>query len=373
MSFSHTIGQTQLKRDFEHRLNSTQVPHAQCIIDNGGRGGLALALDCAFSLLYTEIPPTMEKALQHPDLQFIYPVTTSNNVKSKPTCADYIDEWRSFLNDNLYGSLFDWLAQIGSENKQGNIGVEEATQLFKKLSLKAYLGKNKVSILWGVERLNIQAANKLLKLIEEPPKNTYFIFVVSDEEMLLPTIKSRCQLTTLPPVKHLEIEKHLINQGIENNKANEIARLSQGNMKLAFQLVESSGDSKLLEELLIGCLRSAFLAGKGEKSVSIELMHWSNKMATLSRPMQKAFLRFGLDFIRQALLLSYQSESLVSFKSLTGFSLEKFAPYVHSANMTALTQLFEESSYAVERNANTKILFSDFCIQLTRLLHHKER
>lgn len=372
MSFSLTIGQTSLKRDLEHLLNSTQVPHAQCIIDNGGRGGLALALDCAFSLLYTEIPQSTEKALQHPDLQFVYPVTTSNNVKTKPTCADYMGDWRSFINDNLYGSLFDWLAQIGSENKQGNIGVEEATQLFKKLALKAYLGKNKVCVLWGVERLNIQAANKLLKLIEEPPKNTYFIFVVSDEEALLPTIKSRCQLITLPPVRPSEIENHLIKTGIENSRANEIARQSQGDLRLAFQLVESGEDTQLLEELMISCLRSAFLAGKGKKAVSIELMHWSNKMATLSRPMQKAFLHYGLDFIRQTLLLSYQSKSLVSFKSLTGFSLDKFAPYVHSANIAALLQLFEESSYAVERNANAKILFSDFCIQLTRLLHQKE-
>jgi len=374
MSFSLTIGQKAIKRDLLQALSLSQIPHAQCIIDHGGRGGLALALDLAFSLLYTEIPDSQEKAIQHPDLQFVYPVTTSSSVKSKPNCADYINDWRSFVDSNLYGSLYDWLAQIGSENKQGNIGVEEATQIFKRLSLKAYLGKNKVCVLWGIERLNIQAANKLLKLIEEPPQNTYFIFVVPNEETLLPTIKSRCQLIKLPPVKADEIKNHLIDKkGVDENKAQEIANRSQGDLKLAFQLLESGEDTKLLEELLIGCLRSAFLAGKGEKAVSIDLMHWSNKMATLSRPIQKSFLVYGSEFIRQALLVSYQTHPLVSFKSLTGFSLEKFAPYVHSDNITSLIKLFEESSYAIERNANAKILFSDFCVQLTRLLHQKER
>jgi len=371
MAFSFTIGQNNAKSALERSLKSKQVPHAQCFIDHGGRGGLALALDCALHLLYPEIPDSLEKALQHPDLHFVYPVTTSDSVKSKPLCADYLPDWRNFLKEDLYGSLTDWLYRIGSDNKQGNIGVEETERLFKSLSLKAYLGKNKVCVLWGLERLNIQAANKLLKLIEEPPKNTYFILVVEDADALLPTIKSRCQELSLPPLRPSEIKGELMALEIDELQANEIAQNAGGNLQWAKQQVLQGEETKEVEALLIECLRCAFKAG-GNKAISIELMQWANKAGQMGRPFQKAFLRYGLAFIRQALLLSYQTTPIVTFRSFNNFSLEKFAPFVHSKNAHRLIQLFEESIYSIERNANGKILFTDFCLQLTRLLNTKE-
>lgn len=371
MAFSLTIGQNNLKSVLEQNLNSGQVPHAQCFIDPGGRGGLALALDCALRLLYAEIPDSLEKALQHPDLQFVYPVTTSNNVKSKPLCADYLPDWRSFLEEDLYGSLADWLYRIGSENKQGNIGVEETERLFKSLSLKAYLGKNKVCVFWGLERLNIQAANKLLKLIEEPPKNTYFILVIEDADALLPTIKSRCQLLSLPPLRPSDIKQALLAMQVEEIQANEISQNAGGSLQWAKQQVLQEEETKEMEALLIECLRCAFKAG-GNKSISIDLMRWAIKMGQMGRPFQKSFLHYGLGFIRQALLLSYQTGTIVTYRSFNNFSLEKFAPFVHSKNANRLIDLFEESIYGIERNANGKILFTDFCLQLTRLLNTKE-
>lgn len=371
MSFSLTIGQSSLKKDILHSLKTAQVAHSQCIIDYDGRGGLALALDYAFSLLYTEIPDSLEKALQHPDLQFIYPVTTSNTVKNKPLCEDYVSDWRNFLQQNIYGSLFDWLAHIGSDNKQGNIGVDHVSELLKSLSLKPYMGGNKVCLIWGAEKMNNQAANKLLKLIEEPPKNTYFFFIIPDEEALIATLRSRSQLIFLPPVKKQMIQDYLTSLGNNDNDAKAISEISQGNIRLATQLSNTNEDIKNIETLLIECLRYSFSA-KGNTSIAVPLMQWANKMGSLGRPLQKAFLHYGNDFIRQALLLSYQTPSLVHFKSRTEFSLEKFAPFVNSSNAGELIQLFENSSYAIERNANPKILFTDFCLQLTRLLNKTE-
>lgn len=371
MSFSQTIGQNRIKSALKKSILSGEVPHSQCFVDQGGRGGLALALDCAFGLLYTEIPDSREKAMQHPDLQFVYPVSTSASVKTKPFCADYQNEWREFLKKDVYASLTDWLSVIGAENKQGNIGVEETKRLLETLSLKAYLGKNKVCVLWGLERLHIKAANKLLKLIEEPPANTYFILVVENEASLLPTLKSRCQIVRLPPLDQKDVFDALVADGLSETQAQEIAQNAEGNLNWARAQRLNEGENKEIEALLISCLRCAFRAG-GNKAISLDLMRWANQMAQISRPLQKAFFSYGLYFIRQAMLLSFQSEKMVSFRSKNNFSLAKFAPFIHSKNIVALQSLFEESLSAIARNANAKILFTDFCLKLTRLLNAKE-
>ena len=371
MRFTHSLGQESVKSALLNAFEKGQVPHAQCFIDQEGRGGLAVALECALSLLWDEIPDSREKALQHPDLQWIYPVSTSANVKTKPLCKDYREEWFDFLQEEIYHPLSDWLYKIGSENKQGNIGVEETKALFKKLSLKAFMGKNKVCVIWGVERLNIQAANKLLKLIEEPPANTYFILVAQSAEDLISTIRSRCQMVPFPPIKPSIIENALIEKGVSGQEAKNMAVEAEGNWATALSLLSSSTHTQEIEALLIECLRCAFRAS-GNKAIGVELMQWANKLGQMGRPLQKQFLHFGLGFIRQAMLVSYQSPNIVTYQPKNSFSLEKFAPYVNSKNIAALIQLFNDSIYAIERNANGKILFSNFCLELSRQLNVKE-
>ena len=371
MQFTHSLGQEGVKFALKKAFEKGQVPHAQCFIDQGGRGGLALGLECALSLLWDEIPDSREKALQHPDLHCVYPVSTSANVKNKPMCKDYIGDWLEFIQKDVYSPLSDWLLRIGSEKKQGNISVEETEALYKALSLKAFSGKNKVCVLWGVDRLSINAANKLLKLIEEPPINTYFILIATNADDLLTTIRSRCQMLALPPIQPAIIEAALIKEGAAANDAKNFAIEAQGNWAIAKTLLSSSSHIKDVEALLIDCLRCSFKA-IGNKAIGIELMQWANRMGQMGRHLQKQFLHFGLSFIRQALLLSYQSEEIVTYQPKNEFSLEKFAPFVHSKNASSLISLFEEAIYAVERNANGKILFSDFCLELSRLLNMKE-
>ena len=225
--------------------------------------------------------------------------------------------------------------------------------------------------MWGVDRLNINAANKLLKLIEEPPANTYFILIATNADDLITTIRSRCQMLPLPPLQPAIIEAALIKEGATANEAKNFAIEAEGNWAIAKSLLSSSDQIKELEALLIECLRCSFRA-IGNKAIGIELMQWANRMGQMGRPIQKQFLHFGLSFIRQALLLSYQSAEIVTYQPKNAFSLEKFAPFVHSKNTSSLISLFEEAIYAVERNANGKILFSDFCLELSRLLNMKE-
>jgi len=379
MLINELLGQEILKRQLKSSFSSGQIPHSQCFIGDYGRGGLSLAIALALQLLWGEksikAHRTKDKklsfVLEHPDLHFLFPVATSPLIRSKPKCSDYIEQWKSFLSNRPYGGSNDWMLSIGSENKQGNIGVEEVERLLKSLSLKSFLGGSKVCVIWGVEKLSVESGNKLLKLIEEPPANTFFVFVAESESDLLPTIQSRCQISSLRPVNKDAIKMALIKLGCEESLANFYAANAEGSLGKAIGSFQNIEQLKSYEELFIECLRGAFKAS-GNKSVVIDLMKWANTVGGLGRTLQKEFLLYSLGFIRQALLVSYQTEALVNFQSLTGFCIEKFAPFVHSDNAQELIGLLEETCYAVDRNANGKILFSDFALKMTRILNKKE-
>ena len=379
MFINQILGQEPLKEKLISSLKSSQIPHSQCFIDGSGRGGLALAVAVALEVLWDKesLTPHINKGkegsffLEHPDLHFVFPVATSVSFSSKPKCSDYIKQFRSFVSQTPYGGSNDWMLSIGSENKQGNISVDEVDILFKALNLKSFSGGAKVCVLWGVDKLNIQSGNKLLKLIEEPPNKTFFIFVAANELDLLPTIKSRCQLSSLKPLSTDIIKEELVSKGCEENLAVFYAANAEGSLGKALESFQNIERQREYETLFVQCLRGAFKAS-GNKSVVIDLMSWANTIGSLGRTLQKEFLLYSLHFIRQAMLVSYQTSSLVHFQSLTGFKIEKFAPFVHSGNVQGLIKLLEETCYAVDRNANGKILFSDFALRMTRILNKKE-
>ena len=379
MFINQILGQEPLKEKLTSSLKSSHVPHSQCFIDSSGRGGLALAVAVALEMLWDEesLAPHINKGkgpsffLEHPDLHLVFPVATSPSVSSKPKCSDYIKQFRSFVTQTPYGRSNDWMLSIGSENKQGNISVDEIDLLFKALNLKSFSGGVKVCVLWGVDKLNIQSGNKLLKLIEEPPNKTFFIFVAANELDLLPTIKSRCQLSSLKPLNTDIIKEELVSKGCEGNLAVFYAANAEGSLGKALESFQNIEQQREYETLFVQCLRGAFKAS-GNESVVIDLISWANTIGSLGRTLQKEFLLYSLHFIRQALLVSYQTSSLVRFQSLTGFKIEKFAPFVHSGNAQELIELLEETCYAVDRNANGKILFSDFALRMTRILNKKE-
>ena len=379
MFINQILGQEPLKEKLISSLKSSQIPHSQCFIDGSGRGGLALAVAVALEVLWDKesLTPHINKGkevsffLEHPDLHFVFPVATSVSFSSKPKCSDYIKQFRSFVSQTPYGGSNDWMLSIGSENKQGNISVDEVDILFKALNLKSFSGGAKVCVLWGVDKLNIQSGNKLLKLIEEPPNKTFFIFVAANELDLLPTIKSRCQLSSLKPLNTDIIKEELVRKGCEENLAVFYAANAEGSLGKALESFQNIEQQREYETLFVQCLRGAFKASRN-KSVVIDLMSWANTMGSLGRTLQKEFLLYSLHFIRQALLVSYQASSLVHFQSLTGFRIEKFAPFVHSGNAQELIELLEETCYAVDRNANGKILFSDFALRMARILNKKE-
>jgi DNA polymerase-3 subunit delta' len=377
MLFNQIIGQEHIKNHLKVSAENGRIPHAQLFVGKEGSGTLSMAIAYAQFLLCNfsdnaEVCDLKCEKLQHPDLHFAFPVTTNEKVKKHPVSNLFLEEWRTFVASQPYGSLFNWLQHIGVEKKQGIIGVDEAEEIVKKLTLKSYEGGFKVMIIWMAEKMNIAAANKLLKLIEEPPEKTIFLLITENEEQLINTIKSRCQALHFPALSEQDISNALVvNYQAPDNEAAKIAHQSEGNFNKALHLLEHDSKDLVFEEWFVSWVRTAFKA-KGNVAVVQQLIEWSETIAKTGRETQKRFLTYCLQFFRQSLLLNYKSNQLVFMETQTGFDLSKFAPFVHAGNILAIEKELNDAIYHIERNGNGKIILLDLSMKLTRFLHQKE-
>ncbi len=377
MLFNQIIGQDHIKKHLQKSAENGRIPHAQLFVGKEGSGTLPMAIAYAQFLLcnFSDDAETCNlkcNKLQHPDLHFAFPVTTNDSVKKHPVSNLFLEDWRDFIENQPYGSLFNWLQHIGVENKQGLINVDEAEDVVKKLKLKSFEGGFKVMIIWMAEKMNIAAANKLLKLIEEPPEKTVFLLVTENEEQIINTIKSRCQALHFPVLSEQDIANALgVNHQVDDNKAANIAHQAEGNFNKALHLLHNDAADLVFEEWFIAWIRTAFKA-KGNAAVVQQLISWSDTIAKTGRETQKRFLEYCLQFFRQALLLNYKSDQLVFMETKTNFQLSKFAPFVHSGNILEIEKEISEAMYHIERNGNAKIILLDLSMKLTRFLHKKE-
>jgi DNA polymerase-3 subunit delta' len=377
MLFNQIIGQEHIKKHLQTSAENGRIPHAQLFVGKEGSGTLPMAIAYAQFLLcnFSDDNDACNlkcNKLQHPDLHFAFPVTTNDAVKKHAVSNLFLEDWRDFIDTQPYGSLFNWLQHIGVENKQGLIGVDESEAVVKKLKLKSYEGGFKVMIIWMAEKMNIAAANKLLKLIEEPPNKTVFLLITENEEQIINTIKSRCQALHFPVLSEQDIANSLItNYQVADNEASKIAHQSEGNYNKALHILQNDSSDLVFEEWFIAWIRTAFRA-KGNAEVVQELISWSDTIAKTGRETQKRFLDYCLQFFRQALLTNYKSDQLVFMETKSGFNLSKFAPFVHSGNILDIEKELNEAMYHIERNGNAKIILLDLSMKLTRFLHKKE-
>jgi len=281
MNFSEILGQEHLKNHLMKSTDNGRVSHAQLFVGNEGTGVLPMAIAYAQYILCStsndkESCVLKCSKLMHPDLHFAFPVATNETIKSKPVSNNFLEEWRQFITTNPYGNLFEWLQTIGVENKQGLMGVDEAEEIVKALKLKSYEGGYKIMIIWMAEKLHTSAANKLLKLLEEPPEKTVFILVTENEEEIITTIKSRCQILQFPVLSEADIAKGLVEkEGTDLPIANQIAQQSDGNFNKALHLLHNDNADEQFENWFIVWVRAAFKA-KGNAAVIKELIEWSD-------------------------------------------------------------------------------------------------
>jgi DNA polymerase-3 subunit delta' len=252
------------------------------------------------------------------------------------------------------------------------IRVEDASEVLKSLALKSHEGGYKIMIIWMADKMNLDASNKLLKLLEEPTDNTVFILISENEEDIIQTIRSRCQVLHFNALPESIITKALVSrENIDEKLANKIAHQSQGNYNKALHILKEDNDELPFEKWFVDWVRAAFRA-KGNAAAIQDLITWSEQIASLGREAQKKFLNYCIDMFRQALLLNYQAEKLVYMEpTVDKFKLENFAPFVTGNNITEIFKELSEASYHIERNGNAKIILTDLSIKLTRLIHKK--
>ena len=221
-----------------------------------------------------------------------------------------------------------------------------------------------------MQQLDNYGQNKLLKLLEEPPNDTFFILVTESLNSLLPTIISRCQISNLIPVNFDE-HKYFLENLVDNIDYDLIVKSSRGSVSRGMNYINENASSISHEQNFVDCLRFAFLAKKSKKAV-LDLTKWSEKISSNPRMQQKEFLSFCSFLVREAMLVSYKSQNLTSFISSSDFKIEKLSPFIHSQNLIEIIDLIEDSHYSISRNVNSKIVFTSFAIKMTKLINRSE-
>ncbi|MFN3756158.1 MAG: ATP-binding protein [Flavobacterium sp.] len=376
MQFEEIIGQEPIKMFLKKNIDNGRIPNTQLFVGPEGCGTLAVALAYAgYLLAKNHSDPEMVfhnvSRLNHPDVHFVFPTFTNDKIKSKPKSSDFLPAWRDFVSENPYGGLFDWYQYLESDNKQGEIRVEDANEVAKTLSLKSYEGGYKVLIVWMADKMNITVSNRLLKTLEEPNEKTVVILITENEEDLIQTIRSRCQVVHFRHLSESEIVERLLSKySIEPKRAKQIAHQSQGNFNKAVKLIFEDNDP-LFEKWFVSWIRAAFKA-KNNPSAIHDLIGFSEVISKQGREAQKKFISYCLEMFRQAMLINYQMPSLVYVEtSYQNFKLENFAPFVNGNNIIGIYEELSEAQYLIERNGNAKIILTNLSIKLTRLIHKK--
>ncbi|MBR0540102.1 MAG: DNA polymerase III subunit delta [Bacteroidales bacterium] len=377
MQFKDVIGQSAIKQRLIQSVRENHVSHAQLFLGPAGSGKLPLALAYAQYILCpnrTEtdscgVCPTCQKMqkLVHPDLHFVVPTAATKKIKSNPESDLFMEEWREYVIENQgYVDTSSWYTFLDVENKQGYMSVRDAASLLRKLSMKSYEGEYKIAIIWMAEKMRVDTANKLLKLLEEPPEKTVFLLIAEDAEELLATIKSRTTLVKVPTIETSEVEKALMERlQCQPGQAHDAAMVSEGNWLNACHSVQESEDRKYYFTTFQQWMRLCFRAAYSE------IIDFSANVKGIGREKQKELLDYGLRIIRNSLLFNNNLAEIVMLPEDEKVFNSKFAPFVSPANLAEIAELFEEAIRQIERNGNAQIIFTDTSFKMIGLLRSK--
>jgi DNA polymerase-3 subunit delta' len=376
MRFADIIGQKDVIDRLRKAKSEDRVAHAQLFLGPEGSGNLALALAYAQFLNCPNATPddscgtcpTCKKnsSFQFADLHFSFPYF--NKTGSKETISDdFGTEWRNRLLLSPYFGVEDWTKELSKDNKQLIFSVPEAANIVRKLSLKSFEGGYKIMVIWMAEMIGEGVANKLLKIVEEPPANTLFFFVANSSENILNTILSRVQVIQVPKIDEASISSGLKYLGVDDHKIPDIAHYSDGSWDVALRLRDNNDPNEFLAMQFQTWMRHCY-------SKKIPALHaWSEKMAELTREDLKHFLLYALDQMRQNLVLNYTSENISRFTSSEKAFAQKFSPFINHLNIEDIMLELESAHRSVGQNVNNKILFFELSMRIFRLLNRKEK
>ena len=377
--FEQVIGQREVQERLMQMVNEDRLPHAIMLCGPQGTGKLALAVGFAKVLLaekvnsmfadapeYVESP--MLKNLEHPDLHFTYPTIKLSSMGSdhKPISDDFAREWHELMIASPYFTMNEWLEQMGGENQQAIITAGESDELVRKLSLKSSQGGYKVSLIWLPERMNIECANKILKLLEEPPSQTVFIMVCQEPDKLLETIRSRVQRIDVKKIADGDVKQALMEKrGLTEDMAQRISRMANGNWLKALEMLSADSENELFLDMFQSLMRLAY-----QRKVK-DLKAWSEQMGAMGREKQKRFLEYFLRLIRENFMYNFQNEELCYMTQREEEFAKNFARFINEANILAISDLANLAIRDIGQNANAKIVFFDMALKMIVLLIQK--
>jgi DNA polymerase-3 subunit delta' len=369
MAFEQVIGQLEVQQRLTQMVSEGRLPHAIMLCGPQGCGKKALAIGFAQMLLArTANDEAMLRKLEHPDLHFTYPTIKLPSMGSdhKPVSDDFAKEWHELVMGGLYFTMTEWLEQMGGENQQAIITAGESDELVRKLSLKSSQGGYKISLVWLPERMNTECANKILKLLEEPPSQTVFIMVSEEPDRLLETIRSRVQRIDVKRIADDDIRKALVEKrGLTEDMAQRITRMANGNWLKALQMLSADSENELFLDMFQSLMRLAY-----QRKVK-DLKTWSERMAAMGRERQKRFLEYFLRLVRENFMYNFQQPDLCYMTQREEDFARNFARFINEANVLPITDLANVAIRDIGQNANAKIVFFDFALQMIVLLIQK--
>ena len=382
MLFQDIIGQERTKQQLRNAVQKGLIPHAQLFTGPEGVGKLQLAIAYAQYLACPNrtnqdacgtCPTCLQYSkLQHPDLHFVFPIVKN---ETGDVCDDFIDDFRQLILDKHYFNLDDWHTALGVETKQSLIYEKESSEILRKLSLKAFSDGYKIMIIWQPQKMNATCANKLLKILEEPPQKTIFLLVTEQPDLLLTTILSRVQQVRVPKLTENDIRNGLVAYGYDQQQADDWAHIANGSFLNALHLANESGDNKRYLSDFIALMRDAYTIGHisnaAKKAESLQrIRKWSLDMADakVGRERQKAFLQYAQKQVRENYIANLQQPQLNYQTAEERDFSQRFAPYINDANVEQIMNELDKAEQQITQNGNAKIIFFDLCLQFIVLL-----
>ena len=382
MRFQDIIGQQEIINHLIDTVRRSRISHAQLFLGAVGSGKLALAVAYAQYLACQNRQeaagelhgdscgkcPSCKKyeKLIHPDLHFVFPVASTKSVTKNPVSNDFLPQWRKYVIDNQYVELNNWLSYIGVENKQAAIQKSESAEILKKLNLKTYESEYKVMVIWMPEKMNVTAANKLLKILEEPPDKTLFLLVADSSEQIIRTILSRTQIVKVPKIDDTSMATDVsAKHGISGQQLEDVVRIANGNYLKALNAIKQNDANTLNFNMFTRLMRTAY-----SRKVP-ELQVWTDEISKLGREQQKAFLSYCMRLVRENFLLNTaagEQKKLLRLNSEELAFSQKFARFIHAGNTEKIYQELASAHYHIERYAYGRIVFFDLSLKLKHLL-----
>ncbi len=373
MRFADIIGQDDIKRHLIGTVKENRISHAQMMLGREGYGTLPLAIAYAQYINCQhrtdsdscgECPSCRQiSQLAYPDLHFVFPVPATGSTKEKPVSDTFFRKWSEFIKQNPYGSYQQWLDYAEAGNSQGLIRVDESSEIIRKLTMKSFNSGYKIMVIWLPEKMNSDASNKLLKLIEEPYPMTLFLLVAENSENIISTIISRTQIVKVPRIADADLCAGLQRvAGTDAAKAEKIARISEGDFCKALEYCSQTADLAQNLDLFIKLMRVSY-SYKAPDMIAL-----ADELASLGREKQKALLAYSERMVRENLIMNRQLTSMARFTDDEGNFAQKFSRFIHPQNSGLIAEALDKASYHISRNASAKIVFLDTIITLARCL-----